>query len=74
MTDPSADDRWNGKYERNEENAFAIRDSKDSAKQYQGKQNRNNDISPFDFFDKGEKEEEQREGNEEFDRRNATQS
>ena len=64
--DPPAGNRWNSKHKRNEEDAFAIRYSKNSGQQHQRKQNRDDDISAFDFFDKGEKEEEQRKSNEQF--------
>jgi hypothetical protein len=66
MTDPSAGDRWNGQHNRDHQDTLAIRNSKNSAKQYQGKQNRYNNISAFDFFDKGKKEEKQRKSNEEL--------
>jgi hypothetical protein len=57
ITDPSAGDRWNGKRNRDHQNTFAVCDSNDSAHKYQGKQNRCNDVSAFDFFDKREKKE-----------------
>src|SRR5262249_46089787 len=66
MTDPSADDRGNSKYEGNEKDNLVVRDSNDSAQQHQGKQNCYNNIPAFDFFDKGEKEEKQRKCNEEL--------
>jgi hypothetical protein len=55
MIDPPAGNRWNSKHKRDEEDAFAIRHSKNSGQQHQGKQNRYNNISAFDFFDKGKK-------------------
>ena len=60
MIDPPAGDRWNGKHDRDDQNAFAICNSKDSREQHQRKQNRYNKISAFDFFDKRCKDEEQR--------------
>ena len=71
MIDPPAGNRWNSKHKRDEEDAFAIRHSKNSGQQHQGKQNRYNNISAFDFFDKGKKEEEQRKSNEQFNCREA---
>jgi hypothetical protein len=66
MTDPPAGDCGNSKHDRDEENALAICYSKNGRQQYEGKQNRYNNIPVFDFFDKGEKEEEQNKSNEKF--------
>src|SRR6266542_2739389 len=62
MINPPAADRWNGKHERDEQDAFAIRDRKDGSKQHQRKQNRYYQLAALNFFDKGEKEEQQRAG------------
>jgi hypothetical protein len=67
MTDPPAGNRWNSKHKRDKEDAFAIRHSKNSGQQHQGKQDRYNNISAFDFFDKREKDEEQHKSDQEFD-------
>jgi hypothetical protein len=74
MIDPPAGNRWSSKHKRDEEDGFAIRHSKHSGQQHQGKQNRYNNISPFDFFDKRKKEEQQRKSNEQFNRGEAMQS
>jgi hypothetical protein len=66
MTNPSAGDRWNGKHNRDHQDMLALCNSKDSAKQYHGKQDRYNNVSAFDVFDKREKEEKQRKSNEEL--------
>jgi hypothetical protein len=71
MTDPPAHNRWNSKDKRDEENTFTIRHSKNSGQQHQGKQDGYDNISAFDFFDKGKKQEEQCKSNQQFNRRDA---
>ena len=61
MVDPSSRDRRNRQQERDSQHAAAAGDGKDGGEQHQGKQQRYNDISAFDCFDKRRKEEEQRE-------------
>src|SRR4029453_5398281 len=74
MIDPPAGNRWNSKHNRDEEDAFAIRHSKNSGQKHQGKKNRYNNISAFDFFDKRKKQKEQRKSNEQFSCRETPES
>src|SRR6266511_1087999 len=74
MINPPAADRWNRKHKRDEQDAFAIRDRKDGSKQHQRKQNRYYQLAALNFFDKGEKEEQQREGDQKFHCRETTHS
>jgi len=53
---------------------FALCNSKDSTKQYQGKQNRYNNISAFDLFDKWESDEEQSQSDQKLDGGKAAES
>jgi hypothetical protein len=50
-----------------------MRNGKDSGEQNKGKQDGYNKISAFDFFDKGERDEEQCECEQELHRRQPTQ-
>src|SRR5438094_7413134 len=54
----------NGKQERDDQNAFALRDRKDARKQHQGNQSRNNKFATFDFLHKRRTGKEETESNE----------
>src|SRR6266516_5674392 len=58
MVDPSARDRRDRQQERDSQCAAAAGDGKDAGEQHQGKQDRDNESSAFDCFDKRREEEE----------------
>jgi len=58
-----ATDRWNGKHDRDDQDAFAIGDSKDGSKQDQRKQTGYNEFATFNFLDEWRSDEENAESN-----------
>ena len=64
MVDPPAGDPWNGKHDRDDQNAFARCNGKDRRDKHQRKQNRYDKLATFDLFHKRRTDEENAENNE----------
>ena len=68
MIYPPATDRWNGKHERDDQDALPLRDGKDASDQHQRKQNRYNKLATFNLLDKRGTGEEESESNQKLHR------
>src|SRR5206468_10960744 len=74
MVYPPAGDCWNGKYERDDQHAFAICNRNDTSKQDQRKQTGYNEFATFNFLDKRRPHEKESQRNEKLHRGEATES
>src|ERR1700756_2886273 len=74
MIYPPAGDRWNGKYDCDHQDAFAICDRNDARKQHQRKQTGYNEFATFNFLDERRPDEEETKSNEKLHRREAMKS
>jgi hypothetical protein len=74
MIHPSAGDRWNRKHDRDDQDAFAIRDRNDAGKQNQRKQTGYNEFAAFNFLDERRPDEKEAKRNQKLHRGKATKS